>query len=149
MSLFTHSIGHYGLHGNDKCGFTNQTVSIYDITSGITLCLLVLAILAYILYSTSSGFQRCQESCHLTCITIFMSVLLGLCIAAIFANTLFSFTSIVKVVYGEYDRWKTQNNCTSPAFYSAFAYVTAEFFTLAVAILVIFALIIYCCYEAF
>ena len=142
-------LGHYGVHGNDKCGFTNQTVSIYDITSGVTLCLLVLAILAYILYSASNSFQRCQDSCHLICIMTFTSAFIALCIIAIIANTLFSFTSIVSVVYGEYDNWKTHNNCSSPAFYSAFAYVTAEFITLAVAILVIIALFIYACYKAF
>ena len=68
-------------------------------------------------------------------------------IIAIATNTSFSFTSVVKVVYGEYNRWNTQNNnCSSPVFYSAFAYVTAEFLTLAGFIIFGTVLFIYACY---
>ena len=57
---------------------------------------------------------------------MFLVVPLALtCAIGIIVNMIFSFVSVVKVVYRDYDMWNPDSiNCASPAFFSAFTYIT-------------------------
>ena len=132
------------LYGGDKCGFSVRVVNIFDITSGVTLILLLLSVLLCILLIISCDFKICEENNYFMLLFVMFSIL---CVIAILANTLFSFISIVKIVYSDYKAHTA--NCSSPAFYSAFTYVTIEFITLAAIIFIAIGLIIYCCYKFF
>ena len=67
---------------------------------------------------------------------MFLAVPLALiCAIGIIVNVIFSFVSVVKVVYRDYDMWNPDSiNCASPAFFSAFTYVTIEFVLIVVII---------------
>ena len=121
-----------------------RVVNIFDITSGITLILLVLSVLSCILLIISCDFERCEDQ-HV-CFIVLFGTLSIVCALAIVANTLFSFISIVKIVYLEYTAYTA--DCSSPAFYSAFIYVTIEFITLAAIIFIIIGVIIYWCSKS-
>jgi glucose-6-phosphate-specific signal transduction histidine kinase len=131
-------LGHLGLQ-DYKCGYYAGLVSIFDITSGITLILLVLSVLLWLLVIISYKYycKVCKENFAMIC--IFVSIF---CMMAILGNTTFSFV-IVDNVYSNYKAYST--NCTSPAFYSAFVYITIEFLTLAVIILIAIGFFICCC----
>ena len=137
--------GSLGIQGKDACGFLDTKVGAFDVSSGIlTVLLVVLMILIMFLYTSHSIYS--QHHCVL--IMSFPVVVLALvCMLGIIANLFFSFISVVKVVYAGYNTWRPETiNCTSPAFYSAFTYVTVEF-TLILIFIVCLIIIItaWCC----
>ena len=74
-----------------------------------------------------------------------VAVLVVIGALGILANVLFSFISVVKVVYRDYTMWNPDNiGCSSPAFISAFAYVTIEFILIGIVVIMCGFLIWYC-----
>ena len=117
-------------------------VGAFDVSSGVlTVLLVVLMILIMFLYTTRNIYS--QNHCFLIML-IPVAVLAAVCALGIVANLLFSFISVVKVVYVDYNKWSPDTiNCTSPAFYSAFTYVTVEF--VSIVIFIVCLIIVWCC----
>ena len=124
--LYLLCIGSLGIQAKDKCGFSDRQVGGFDISSGgmilLLITLILLLMIAFISHSIYSKYY-----CFL--FVMFLAVPLALiCAVGIIVNVIFSFVSIVKVVYRDYGMWNPDNiNCASPTFYSAFIYVTIEF----------------------
>ena len=79
---------------------------------------------------------------------IIVLIIIGIiCALAIVANYVFSFVSVVEQVYvvGPASN-DTATKCMSPAFYTAFTYVTVEFIMLVVLVPVIVVGIVCCVY---
>ena len=119
-------IGSLGIQAKDKCGFSDRQVGGFDISSGGMILLLITLIILLMIAFTSHSIHS-KYYCFL--FVMFLVVPLALiCAVGIIVNVIFSFVSIVKVVYRDYDIWNPDNiNCASPAFFSAFTYVTIEF----------------------
>lgn len=118
----------------DKCVFFNVEVGAFDVSSGALVILLVILMLLFLLLYTYYNICFKDHFCFLM-ILIPLVILAFICVLA---NVLFSFVSVVKVVYRDFSMWKAENiDCTSPAFYSAFTYVTFEFVLIALLIIAI------------
>ena len=95
-------------------------------------------------FSLGSGYSGMCKYLEIAIVIITVGIISTL---AIIANYVFSFVSIVKEVYvGGPASNDTVANCTSPAFYTAFTYVTVEFIVLAVLIPVIVVGFVCCVY---
>ena len=96
-------------------------------------------------FSLASGYSAMSNYLKFAIVLIIVGLI---CALAIIANYVFSFVSVVKEVYvvGPANN-DTVTRCTSPAFYTAFTYVTVEFITLAVIIPVI--VVGFVCYMYF
>ena len=136
-------IGSLGIQGEDKCGFSDVHVGTFDVSSGVLIVLLVfLTILVMVLYT---GHCVYLEGRCLLIMLFPIVVLVVVCVLGIAANVLFSFISIVEVVYRDYNMWRPENiDCTSPAFYSAFTYVTIELVFIGVLIICVVIVLCYC-----
>ena len=89
-------------------------------------------LLFLLLYTYYNNIICFKDHFYFMMILIPLVILAFMCVLAIIANVLFSFVSVVKVVYRDFSMWKAENiDCTSPAFYSAFTYVTLEFVLIA------------------
>ena len=136
-------IGSLGIRRKDKCGFFDVHVGAFDVSSGgLILLLIILMVLVLILYTSYKIYS--EDRCLLIML-VPVVVLAIICILGIVSNVLVSFVSIVKVVYGDYRVWNPHgSNCTSPAFFSGFTYVTIEFVLILVFIIVCVFLLFYC-----
>ena len=132
--LLSHS-GALGIEGKDKCGLSDVRVGAFDVSSGgLLLLLIVLVIIIMILYTSVKVYLEKSCFAFMLCPVVALIVIV---VAGIIANVLFSFISVVKVVYGDYEMWNPANiSCSSPSFLSAFTYVTAEFILIALSIIV-------------
>ena len=144
--LLSHS-GALGIEGKDKCGFSDVRVGAFDVSSGGLLLLLIVLVVTIMILCTSVKVYL-EDSCLLLML-IPVVVLTVIVAIGVVANVLFSFISVVKVVYGDYEMWNPANiNCSSPSFLSAFTYVTAEFILIALSIIVGgFFFWRYCCQQ--
>jgi hypothetical protein len=85
-----------------------------------------------------TGHKVYLENCCFLVLLIPVILLAVIVVAGIVANVFFSFISVAKVVYGDYDMWNPANiNCSSPSFLSAFTYVTTELVLIALIIIII------------
>ena len=87
-----------------------------------------------VLYTSSKIYS---ENCCFLVMLVPIIVLAFISVVGIAANVLFSFISVVKVVYGDYEMWNPASiSCSSPSFFSAFTYVTTEFVLIALIVIV-------------
>ena len=136
--------GALGIEGKDKCGFSDVRVGAFDVSSGGLLLLLIVLVVIIMILCTSVKVYL-EDSCLLLML-IPVVVLTVIVAIGVVANVLFSFISVVKVVYGDYEMWNPASiDCSSPSFLSAFTYVTAEFVLIAVIILIVGGLFFWRC----
>ena len=143
------TVGALGIQGKDKCGFSDIRVGAYDVSSGgLLLLLIIVVVILMILYTSHKVYL--EDHCYLIMLgsVIVLAVIVVLGIAA---NMLFSFISVAKVVYGDYNNimWNPSNiDCSSPSFFSAFTYITTEFVLIAVIIIIVcYFLWRFCCQQ--
>ena len=143
-------VGALGIQGKDRCGFSDMLVGAFDVSSGgLVLLLIILMVVLMILYTSSKIYS--EDGCVLVML-IPVIVLAFIGVVGVVANVLFSFISVVKVVYGDYEMWDPASiSCSSPTFLSAFTYITAEFVLIALIIIVCLILFWYyrhqCCQQ--
>jgi hypothetical protein len=127
-------LGAFGIQGRDKCGFSDIHVGAFDVSSGGLLLLLIILVVVLMVTYRHKDYLGLQDNCFL----VILVLLIILAAIGIGANILFSFISVAKVVYGDYEMWNPSNiDCSSPSFFSAFTYVTAEFVLIALIIIVV------------
>ena len=110
---------------------------MFDITSGVIIILLHVFIFTYMYQYIRKSFYLGDKHC-ITILRVASLLCGGLCTVFIFMNYLFSFVSIVREVYVV---GANTNGCKSPAFYSAFSYVTTEFILLLLGLLLIIIIV--------
>ena len=92
-------------------------------------------VILMILYTS---YKVYLEDCCFLVMLVPVIVLAVIVVVGIVANILFSFISVAKVVYGDYELWSPSNiDCSSPSFFSAFSYLTAEFVLIAAIIIIV------------
>ena len=134
VSIIYH-VGTVGIQGKDRCGFSDMLVSAFDISSGgLVLPLIILMVILMILYTSSKIYS---ENCCFLVMLVPIIVLAFISVVGVAANVLFSFISVVKVVYGDHEMWNPASiSCNSPSLFSAFTYITAEFVLIALIVIV-------------
>ena len=133
------------MEGKDECGFSDVRVSAFGVSSGaLMLWIVIFSILVIALYVSYHVYFLDQDCCSIA--LRLLAVLAVLFVLGVVANVLFSFISVVKVVYRDYPQWDpSSTGCSSPAFFSAFSYVTVEFILIGILIIFLFVLLCYCC----
>lgn len=98
------------------------------------MLLIIVMVILMILYTSHKIYL--VDGCFLVML-VPVVLLVVINVLGILANVLFSFISVVKVVYGDYEMWNPASiSCSSPTFFSAFTYVTSEFILIALIIFV-------------
>ena len=121
--VFSFVIGVYGIQGKDKCAHTLSiifkkpfidTISGFDIVVGTDIFFFGILIL-FTPFMFAAGLERAFEV--MGAIWSFITIVL----------LIYSFY-MTKPIYGSYNSWKREIiNCSSPIFYTAFAYLTIQY----------------------
>ena len=99
---FIYHVGALGIQGKDRCGFSDMLVGAFDVSSGGLVLLLILLMVVLILYTSSKIYSG--DGCVLVMLVpVIVLVFIG--VVGVVANLLFSFISVVKAIYGDYEMW--------------------------------------------